>query len=94
MMFFSSYSRFFSTGTFYFIVMNGLFLTYVTGYFNLNSTAGMKFDCLYGWPLLFFGLLAVDSYGILDDKICIYGYLAYTLMLLVTYLTFMGSVVR
>ena len=61
MMFFSSYSRFFSTGTFYFIVMNGLFLTYVTGYFNLNSTAGMKFDCLYGWPLLFFGLLAVDS---------------------------------
>ena len=43
MMYFSSYSRFFSHNVFFYICMNGLFLLYVNGIYNLNSTAGMKF---------------------------------------------------
>ena len=63
----SKYSRFFKQCPLAFIAMNGLFLTYVTGYFNLNSTASMKFDCLYFWPFFYAGALYIDSIGLLDD---------------------------
>ena len=94
MMYFSSFSRFFVGGPFYFIAMNGLFLTYVTGHFNLNSTAGMKFDWFYVWPLIYFTLLALDSFGVFDDKVCMIMYRVYTIMLLKNYLAFMRSVVE
>ena len=41
MMFCSSYSRYFTEYVFVFICMNGLFLLYVNGIYNLSSTAGM-----------------------------------------------------
>lgn len=94
MMFCSHYSRFFATHTFFFVVMNGLFLTYVTGNLNLNSTAGMKFNWRYTDPFVYLAIVYCDSQRLVADDIAAGMYACYTLQLLVKYLCFMGSVVR
>ena len=74
--------------------MNGLYLTYVTGYFNLASTASMKFDYLYFWPFFYMGALYLDSAELLDSEKCKIMYGLYTLWLIKSYLSFMWSVVK
>jgi len=60
MLFCSSYSQLFKNYPCLFVILNGLYLTYVTGNFNLNTTAGMPFNWMYLDPWIFFGIVYVD----------------------------------
>lgn len=60
MLFISSYSVFFKQYTYMFIVVNGLFLTYVTGHYNLNSTGSMKFNWVFYDPYIFAFIIYLD----------------------------------
>lgn len=89
----SQYSRFFSTAPICFIVMSGLYLTYVTAFFNLNSTARMSFDYVYFWPVYYLLVIYGDKSGILNDDYCVLSYSLFTIGLLIAYLNFMWCVV-
>jgi len=47
--------------------MNGIFLLYANGIFNLNSTAGMKFNWFYFEPYVFLGIIAADNMKLLTN---------------------------
>lgn len=93
MMYFSSYSRFFSHNVFFYICMNGLFLLYVNGIYNLNSTAGMKFNWFYIEPFIYLGIIYLDYSRLIQDRHAIMFYVAYTAWITVNYLVFMHSLV-
>jgi len=61
MFFSSSYSRFWSTHTYFYVILNGLFLTYVTGLLNLNTMAGIKMKPFFYEPILYFAIVYVDA---------------------------------
>ena len=60
MLYTSSFSRFWSKYPYYFLVMNGLYLTYVTGIFNLNSTASMTFNYMFVEPIIYSVIIYLD----------------------------------
>lgn len=94
MLFISSYSQFFKQYVFWFVVVNGLFLTYVTGIFNLNSTAQMKFNYFFLDPILYASLIYVDAQKLVNRETLSLLYLVYSAQLLLKYLLFMTSVIR
>jgi len=57
----ASYSRFWTSHTYFFIVMSGLFLTYVTGVLNLNTMAGIKMKPYFYEPVLFCFIVYMDA---------------------------------
>ena len=93
MMYCSSYSRFFTNNVFFYICMNGLYLLYVNGIFNLNSTAGMKFNWFYIEPFIYLGIIYLDYNRLIQDRHAIMFYLAYATWIAVNYLIFMHSLV-
>jgi len=60
MLYASSFSQFFDKYGAYFILMVGLYLTYVTAILNLNSTADMPFNWFFLEPLFYFAIIYVD----------------------------------
>jgi hypothetical protein len=94
MMYISSYSRFFSTRTFCFIAINGLFLTYVTGIFNLNTTCGMPFKWRFIDPFFYAVIIYLDSQNMIEDRTVVWLYVLWTCRVLVSYLMFMTSVIQ
>ena len=94
MMYCSSWSRFFEAYTLWFIVMNGVFLLYANGIFNLNTTAGMQFDWFFFEPLILISLLAADNMQVLTDSQAAMLYVAYVSWLTVKYLLFMASIIE
>lgn len=56
----SSKSQFFNEYSAYFIILVGLYLTYVTAIFNLNSTADMRFNYLFYEPFLYGAIIYAD----------------------------------
>ena len=97
MLYFSSYSRFFALNSYYFLCMNGLYLTYVTGIFNLNSTGGMRFNYLYYEPFLYGLILYFDKTlpkNSENDQIIFAAYCFYTLQIFIKYIIFMTSVIN
>lgn len=60
MLYCASYSQLFKDYTCLFVILNGLYLTYVTGNFNLNTTAGMTFNWLYFDPWIYLSIVYVD----------------------------------
>jgi len=93
MMYFSSFSRFFSQNVFFYICMNGLFLLYVNGIYNLNSTAGLKFNWFYIEPFIYLSIIYLDFTRLIQDRHAIMFYIAYTMWISVNYLVFMHSLV-
>lgn len=55
-------------------MLNGLYLTYVTAIFNLNSTASMRFNWLFYEPLLWAAIIYADYTKLLDSQQLIYAY--------------------
>lgn len=97
MLYFSSYSRFFAENSFWFLCMNGLYLTYVTGIFNLNSTGSMKFDWLFFEPVFYIVILYSDATlpNTTENNDMILGaYYFYTLQIFIKYICFMSSVIN
>ena len=77
--------------------MNGLYLTYVTGIFNLNSTGSMKFNYWYYEPFLYGIILYLDwtmPKTPDNDQILFAAYCLYTLQIFIKYLFFMSSVIN
>lgn len=93
MLFCSSYSQLFKDYVFLFVCLNGLFLTYVTGNFNLNTTASMKFNYLYVDPWIFGSILYVDHNKLADLSVIKLLYVVFTAQLAIKYLAFMYSVI-
>ena len=93
MLFISSYSHLFKQYVFLFIVINGLFLTYVTGIFNLNSTAKMTFNWLFFDPWLWAAIVYVDHFKLVDTQVAAMLYCVYAAQLSFKYLAFMSSVI-
>merc|ERR1719343_507649 len=89
----SQYSRFWSTRPMAFIVMNGLYLTYVTAILNLCSMGNLRFNTFYMWPLLYLAIIYADFTRLLTDEQVKLAYAAFTGGMLVFYLNFMGSVI-
>ena len=96
-MYLSSYSRFFLTNPYAFLCMNGLYLTYVTGNFNLNSTAEMKFDYIFAEPIIFFIALYID-YIVPNseegNQVVLLFYIIFVAQTFIKYILFMRSVVN
>lgn len=93
MLFCSSYSRFWTSHTYYFVIMSGLFLTYVTGLLNLHTMAGMKMNGWFYEPLLFCAIVYVDATQNIGNSVIIILYVFYFLQTLVKYLMFMHGVI-
>ena len=77
--------------------MNGLYLTYVTGIFNLNSTGSMKFNWLYYEPTIYAIILYFDATlpkTTENANILVGAYLVYTLQIFIKYICFMSSVIN
>ena len=97
MLFASSYSRFWAASPFWFISLNGLYLTYVTAIFNLNSTGRMRFDYWYMEPLTYLCLVGMDRLSIKYTEMntllmCLY--IAFAAVTFLKYILFMTSVVN
>lgn len=73
--------------------MIGLYLTYITGIFNLNTTAGMPFDWRFSEPFFYILFVLIDSSRLIDDRTAVWLYLMFTGRVLIKYLMFMTSVV-
>ena len=93
MMYISSYSRFYGTHTFCFIAINGLFLTYVTGVFNLNTTCGMTFRWRFIDPFFYAAIILLDAHSMIEDKTVVWLYVMWTCRVMMSYLMFMTSVI-
>jgi len=93
MLYFSCYSQFWFQYTFLFLIMHGLYLLYVTGIFNLNSTAGMRFNPYFVEPYVFAAVLYLDVQGALSTEQQALAYVLYVAMIFIKYLLFMRSVV-
>ena len=97
MLYGSSYSRFWTAYPYYFLCMNGLYLTYVTGIFNLNSTASMRFHYLFGEPIIYLLVLYLDyiiPVSADSNKLVLGFYAIYVLSTFIKYIIFMNSVVN
>lgn len=94
MLYISSYSRFWYSNGFCFISMVGLYLTYVTGLFNLNTTAGMTFDWCFIEPFFYILFVLLDSNKLVDDRTVVWLYLIFTGRVMIQYLSFMTSTIR
>ena len=94
MFYISIYSRFWYSNGFCFISMVGLYLTYVTGLFNLNTTAGMTFDWCFIEPFFYILFVLLDSNKLVDDRTVVWLYLIFTGRVMIQYLSFMTSTIR
>lgn len=77
-----------------FILINGLFMTYVTGIFNLNSTAGMQFNWNFIEPYLYAVIIALDVFKVLPYAALSISYQLFALWIIGNYLVFMYDVIN
>jgi hypothetical protein len=63
----ASYSRYWKSYTYLFVVMNGLFLTYVTAHLNVMTMAGRKFSPWFYEPVLFCVIVYADAAGMVSN---------------------------
>lgn len=94
MLFFSSYSSLFKEYTIYFLLLCGVYNTWVTGIFNLNSTARAKFNWIFVEPFVYLFIVFLDASGSLSRQQAISAYTSFFLVTLGRYLVFMGNIVR
>ena len=97
MLYCSSVSRFWPQYPYYFLCMNGLYLTYVTGIFNLNSTASMRFNYLFAEPIVYLLIVYLDytlAISTETNQLVLGLYAAFVLSTFIKYIIFMRSVVN
>jgi len=94
MMYASSLSQLYSDYTAYFIVICGFHLTWVTAIYNLNSTAGAKFNWLFFEPWAFLAIVYLDNTGVLNRSGAIYAYIGFFMLTMVRYLLLMNNIVN
>ncbi len=92
-MYTSTWSRFWEKHALWFIVINGIYLLYANGIFNLCTVAGRKYPWFFFEPIVYVGLLCADNHHMLKDSQCAMLYFAYGCWISVKYLLFMQSIV-
>lgn len=90
----SSYSQLFPEYPVYFVILCGFCLTWVTAIFNLNSTAGAKFNWLFLEPFIYLGLIYCDYNKTFDKATCAHLYASFFAVILVRYLMLMRNIVK
>ena len=93
-MYAASLSQLYSENVAYFLILCGFYLTYVTAIFNLNSTAGAKYNWLFVEPFVFLALVYLDHNRILDATQAKLGYLSFFGVTMVYYLMLMKNIVQ
>ena len=94
MMYAASYSQLYSDYVALFLVLCGFYLTYVTAIFNLNSTAGAKYNWIFVEPFAFFVLVYLDSTGVLGTQAAKGAYVGFFAVTMVNYLLLMKNIVQ
>ena len=92
MMYTSSLSQLYADYVAYFIVNCGFHLTWVTAIYNLNSTAGAKFDWLFIEPWIYLTIVYLDCSEVLNRQGAIAAYVGFFLYTLVRYLLLMNNI--
>lgn len=77
-----------------FVLINGLFMTYVTGIFNLNSTASMTFNWHFWEPYFYAVIIAFDVFRVLPYAAISISYQLFALWIIINYLVFMYDVIQ
>ena len=93
----SSVSRFWPQYPYYFLCMNGLYLTYVTAIFNLNSTASMPYNYLFAEPIVYMVIVYLDytlPTSTESSQLVLGLYVTFVLSTFIKYIIFMRSVVN
>ena len=93
----SSVSRFWLQYPYYFLCMNGLYLTYVTAIFNLNSTANMRYNYLFAEPIVYMVIVYLDytlPTSTESNQLVLGLYVTFVLSTFIKYIIFMRSVVN
>ena len=76
--------------------MNGLYLTYVTGIFNLNSTASMRYNYLFFEPIVYLVIVYLDytlPKSAENNQLILGFYALFVLSTFTKYIIFMRSVI-
>lgn len=94
MMFCSSFSQLYSDYNAFFIMLCGLHLTRVTAIFNLDSTAGAKFNWVFFEPFAFLAIIYFDHTGVLSRSGAIYAYIGFFIATIIRYFLLMGNIVN
>lgn len=89
----SSYSRFFSSNPYFFVIVNGFYLTWVTAIFNLCSTAGKRFNWIFWEPFVYLAICYWDqtTMGKTEDTTVLYAYLAFFMVTVFRYFFYMHT---
>jgi len=66
----------------------------VTAIFNLNSTAGAKYNWLFLEPLIFFILIYLDCNKFLDRNRAAFCYMGFFAVTMIRYLMLMNNIVN
>ena len=94
MMYASSYSQLHNEYPAYFLILCGFCLTWITAIFNLDSTAGAKFNWLFLEPFIFLAIVYCDHTQILNRATLPYLYLSFFALIMVNYLLLMRNIVN
>lgn len=94
MLYASSYSQLFPEYPAYFLILCGFCLTWITAIFNLNSTAGAKFNWLFFEPFIYFGLVYCDHSQMIDKATCVHLYISFFAVIMVRYIMLMRNIVN
>jgi hypothetical protein len=94
MLFGSSYSQLYAEYPVYFLILCGFCLTWITAIFNLNSTAGAKFNWLFLEPFIFLGFIYFDQTKMIDKATCAGLYVGFFAVIMVRYLMLMRNIVN
>ena len=77
MMYASSFSTLFKDYPAYFLILNGLYLTWITAIFNLCSTSSSKYNWVFFEPFIYLGMVYCEYSGLAGRDTASYLYLGF-----------------
>lgn len=94
MMYASSYSHWFKAYPLAFIVICGLYLTWVTAIFNLNTTSGARFNWRFTEPAAYLVIVYLDYHEIITASRSALFFGCFYAIIMVRYLFLMNNIVN
>ena len=87
------YSTLYAEYSAFFLTYSGALLSAMTAQLNLKSSAGMKYNPIYGDPFAFAAILYVDANGLASPELLKAAYVSLLLVRVGMYIAFMRSVI-
>ena len=91
-LYFARYSQFWHSHCLLYIFGVGTFLSNVTGYMNLITMTGRRYDRMFWDPFVFFLILYADYNKLFESRMIAYAYLALMVGRMLLYFFLMQSV--